>query len=141
MNKEQELARLRELFHTAPESGATQLVAIGLSLALVLVIMWLVRRRSLREEYTPIWIAVAFLVMIVSLRLDVLRVVARSIGAWTPSSTIFFLGEVFLVIICLNYAVRLSRFGLQIKNLAQELTLLRQRLEEVEQQRTEESGK
>jgi hypothetical protein len=45
---------------------------------------------------------------------------------------IFFLGELFLVAICLNYAVRLSRAGVQLKNLAQELALLRARLERLE---------
>mgnify|MGYP003492600060 CR=1 FL=1 len=41
----------------------------------------------------------------------------------------FFLGELFLVGICLNYAVRLSRAGLQIKNLAQEIAILRARVD------------
>jgi hypothetical protein len=45
---------------------------------------------------------------------------------------VFFLGEVFLVAICLNYAVRLSKAGLQIKNLAQELALVRARIERLE---------
>ena len=48
------------------------------------------------------------------------------------ASTIFFLGEVFLVLICLNYAVRLSRHGSRLKNLAQETAILRARLEQLE---------
>jgi len=60
-----------------------------------------------------------------SFRLELLRQLTRLIGAWTPSSTVFFLGELFLVAICLNYAVRLSRANLLIKNLAQEIALLR----------------
>jgi Uncharacterized conserved protein (DUF2304) len=43
------------------------------------------------------------------------------VGAWTPSSALFFFGELFLLAICLNYAVRLSGLTLQVKNLAQEL--------------------
>ena len=52
-----------------------------------------------------------------------------------PSSTIFFLGEVFLFLICLNYAVRLSQTSLRIKNLAQEVTLLRAQIDRVEARR------
>ena len=70
--------------------------------------------------------------MFVSLRLDFLRELTRAIGAWTPSSTVFFLGELFLVAICLNYAVRLSRAGLLIKNLAQEIAMLRAQVEKLE---------
>ena len=50
-------------------------------------------------------------------------------GAWTPRSTLFFFSQAFLVAICLNYAVRLSGLSLQLKNLSQELALLRERVE------------
>jgi len=119
------LAHLRELFLDNPDLEATRWLALSISLLLVASVLWLVRRRRLREEYTPIWLAVSAALVFVSLRLDLLRELTRAIGAWTPSSTVFFLGELFLVAICLNYAVRLSRASLLIKNLAQEIALLR----------------
>lgn len=125
MNQTESLARLREMFLENPDLEATRWLALSISLALIAVVLFLVRRRRLREEYTPIWIAVSAALVFVSLRLDLLRELTRAIGAWTPSSTVFFLGELFLVAICLNYAVRLSRASLSIKNLAQEVALLR----------------
>lgn len=122
---ENQLDELREAFLNAPESGATQMVAIGAAVSLAAGVLWLVRRRRLREEYTPIWLAVSAALVAVSLELDLLRAITRGIGAWTPSSTLFFLGEVFLVGICLNFAVRLSRMSVQIKLLAQEIAILR----------------
>ena len=59
MTQTERLAELRELFQSAPEAAATRVVALVASLVLVSVVLWLVRRRSLREEYTPIWISVA----------------------------------------------------------------------------------
>ena len=123
---------LRELFLSIAEPGTARVLALGCSLLLVAVVLWLVRRRSLREEYTPIWMAVAFGLALLSLRLDWLRWLTRAVGAWTPSSVVFFLGEVFLVVVCLNYAVRLSKAGVEIKNLAQEVALLRARLDRIE---------
>ncbi|MFI5315410.1 MAG: DUF2304 domain-containing protein [Myxococcota bacterium] len=131
MNDAQTLAHLRELFLDNPDLEATRWLALSISLALVAAVLFLVRRRRLREEYTPIWIAVSAALVFVSLRLDLLRELTRAIGAWTPSSTVFFLGELFLVGICLNYAVRLSRAGLLIKNLAQEVALLRTEVEKL----------
>jgi tellurite resistance protein TehA-like permease len=125
MNQAMKLEELRELFLTAPESEAARILAVTCSFVLVTVVLWLVYRGVLREEYTPIWMGVAFALVVVSLRLDLLNKLTRAIGGWTPSSTIFFLGEVFLVVICLNYAVRLSRTSVQMKNLAQEIALLR----------------
>jgi hypothetical protein len=94
--------------------------------------MFLVRRRSLREEYTPIWIGVSIGLILLSLWPPLLNGITRAIGAWTPSSTVFFLGELFLVAICLNFGVRLSRANLEIKNLAQEVALLRAALRRLE---------
>ena len=131
MSDAERLAELRELFLAAPESGEARFLALVLSLGLVCIVMWLVRKRTLRAEYTPIWMGVAFGLFLVGLNLDVLRGIARILGAWTISSTVFFLGEFFLLAICLNYAVRLSQAGTQIRRLAQELALLRQRVEEL----------
>ncbi len=129
MSPDERLAELRTLFLEAPESGATRLLAVVLSLVLISVVLWLVRRRTLREEYTPIWMGVAFGIAALSLFPALLIALTRAVGAWTPSSALFFLGELFLLSICLNYAVRLSGLTLQIKNLAQELAVLRAELE------------
>ena len=123
---------LRELFLAVSDPSTARALALASSLSLVAAVLWLVRRRSLLEEYTPIWMGVAAALLVLSLRLDLLHVLTRATGAWTSSSLVFFLGEVFLVAICLNYAVRLSRAGLQIKNLAQEQALLRARLDRLE---------
>jgi hypothetical protein len=109
MSQGDELNRIRELFLQAPESRTTGILAIVLSTLVLVTVLVLVRQRKLREEYTPIWVVLALLMTAVSLRLDLLRLVTRAIGAWTPSSTLFFLGELFLMGICLNYAVRFSR--------------------------------
>ncbi|MCZ6727841.1 MAG: DUF2304 domain-containing protein [Acidobacteria bacterium] len=126
------LDELRTMLLSAPESRTTAVLAIGLSLVLLGTVLFMVRRRALREELTPIWIAVALGITIISLRMDLLRWITRQIGAWTPSSTLFFMGEVFLVCICLDYAVRLSRSSLQIRILAQETAVLRARLDRLE---------
>jgi hypothetical protein len=125
-----DVEQLRLLFLTASqESRAVRLLAVALSVTLTAIVLRLVRRRALREEYTPIWLAVAGGLLALSLFPSLLRGVTRAIGAWTPSSALFFLGELFLLAICLNFAVRLSRTTLQVKNLGQELALLRARLD------------
>lgn len=122
---------LRQSFLEAPESTSTRVLAIALSSVLLVTVLILVRRRTLRAEYTPLWVAVAVVTTAVSLRLDVLRAVTRAIGAWTPSSTIFFLGEAFLLAIALAYSVRLSQHGAKLKTLAQEAAVLRAELDKV----------
>ena len=129
MSHDARLAELRELFLSAPESASTRVLAVVLSLALVAVVLMLVRRRTLREEYTPIWLGVAGAIALLSLFNPLLLWLTRAVGAWTPSSAIFFFGQIFLVGICLNYAVRLSKLTLDVKNLNQELAILRAEVE------------
>lgn len=130
MDHAAELEHLRQLFLTAPESDTIRWVAIASSAFLVATVLYLVRRRILREEYTPIWMLTAFALLLLSIRSDLLHALTRALGAWTASSTLFFLGQFFLVLICLNYSVRLSRASVQIKNLAQEVALLRAAVED-----------
>ena len=129
MENDPRLEELRNIFLSAPESTTTRVMAAVLSLALFAVVLGLVRRRVLREEYTPIWLLVAFGIALLGLFNPLLSWLTRSLGAWTPSSTIFFLGQIFLVAICLNYAVRLSGLVLQVKNLGQEVAMLRAQLD------------
>jgi len=123
-----DIERLRQLALEQPESGVTRGIALVISLCFLLAVLDLVRRGRLREEYTPIWVAVALGIMALSVWFDVVRVIARLIGAWTPSSTLYFFGVLFLLILCLNYAVRLSALSTQVKLLAQEVSILRARL-------------
>ena len=130
MTPEQRLAELRELFLTAPAPVEVRVLAVVLSLLLTGTVLWLVKRRTLREEYTPIWLLVAFAIALVSLVSPLLQALTRAIGAWTQSSALFFFGQLFLVAICLHYAVRLSQLTLQVKNLVQEVAVLRAELED-----------
>ena len=120
---------LRQLFLNVSDASAPGWVGMAASVALAAVVLFLVRRRKLREEYTPIWMAVAGALMLLSFSSDLLRTITIALGAWSYASTMFFLGELFLVVICLNFAVRLSTANSQLKNLGQEVALLHARLD------------
>ena len=114
----------RRLALEQPESAVTRWIAILISVALLAMVLDLVRRGRLREEYTPIWVLVAVGTLVISLWGDGLRFLTWAIGAWTPSSTLFFFGLLFLLLLGLNYAVRLSELTGRVKSLAQEVSLL-----------------
>ncbi len=123
-----DLDTLRQLAILQPESASTRILALLLCGAFLIAVLMLVYRGKLREEYTPIWTMVAAGMMVAIVWFDSVRLLTRLVGAWTPSSTLFFFGLVFLLIVSLNYAVRLSGLSLQLKLLAQEVALLRQQL-------------
>jgi hypothetical protein len=119
------LEEIQRLLQSAGIPLATRIVFLTASIALAVVVLRLVRRRALGEEFTPLWLAVAASTIVLSASERLLVSLTHWLGAWTPSSTLFFLGVLVLGGLSLHYAVRLSRLSLQVKSLAQEVALLR----------------
>ena len=120
-----DLETLQRLLTEQPMARSTRIVALIVGAMFLFAVLHLVWRGRLREEYTPIWTVVGAGMVVLSVWFGAIRFITRAVGAWTPSSTLFFFGEIFLLVLCLNYAVRLSALTLQVKLLAQELALLR----------------
>lgn len=100
-------------------------LVVGFAFALTLVIFELVRKRRLREEYSWLWLLFGAGVLCVSfLPFSWMKAIARALGSETPTAVIYFVGFIALILICLQFSVRLSRMTEQIKNLGQQLALL-----------------
>lgn len=104
-------------------------VFLGLSLVLLMVVLELVRRRTLRVEYSWLWIAACLTTIVLILRYDLLVRLTGLVGAVVPTSTLFFLCILYLALLCLHYSIRISGLTHQVKDLAQELALLEAELE------------
>ena len=109
----------------------TRQVVVFLALALLLlaVILELVRRRTLRIEYSWLWIAACLTTIVLILRYELLVELTGMVGAVVPTSTLFFLCILYLALLCLHYSIRISHLTHRVKDLAQEVALLRSHLE------------
>lgn len=107
-----------------------KLFFLTVALLLVVVIFELVRRRRLRVEYSWLWIAAGLTNVVLILRYDLLIELTAFVGAVIPTSTLFFLCVLYLALLSLNYSVRLTALSREVKELAQELALLRADTEE-----------
>ncbi len=102
---------------------------LTIAVVLLLGIVDLVRRRRLRVEYSWLWIASGATIILMILQYDLLVWLTALVGAVIPTSTLFFLCILYLAVLSLDYSVRLSALQFQVKELAQELALLRQKSE------------
>lgn len=102
-----------------------KIVFLAIALLLLMIIVELVRRRRMRVEYSWVWIAAGATTILLILRYDLLIALTELVGAAIPTSTLFFLCILYLAVLCLNYSVRLSTLTREVKELAQELALLR----------------
>ncbi|MBI5789491.1 MAG: DUF2304 domain-containing protein [Candidatus Schekmanbacteria bacterium] len=101
-----------------------KIVAILISLFILGIIIELVRRRKLREEYSWLWLLTGVTLLVFSVWYDLLVAITHLIGAVLPTSTLFFFGLIFLILINLHYSLKISQLTNQVKNLAQKIALL-----------------
>jgi len=114
-----------------PMPGRQRAVAIVGAAVIVLLVFELVRRRKLREEYSWVWIATAAAVTVLALEQDLLLTLTSWVGAASSASTLFFGGIVFLMALCVQFSVRLSRLTHRQRTLAQRLALLEEEVHDL----------
>jgi hypothetical protein len=102
----------------------TRIVAATASVALLLFVLELVRRRRLKEEYSVLWVATALVILVLSLWYGLLLKITHAIGAVLPTSTLFFFGLVFALFMLLHFSVRVSQLERKVTMLVQEIGLL-----------------
>ena len=102
----------------------TRIIAITGSLFILGLIVELVRRRRLKEEYSLLWILTALVLLVFSVWYGLLLKVTDLIGAVLPSSTLFFFGLMFVLLMLLHFSVRVSSLERRMTALVQEIGLL-----------------
>lgn len=107
-----------------------RIVAIAGSLALLVFVVELVRRRRLKEEYSVLWVATALALLLLAAWGGLLHDLAHFIGANSQASTLYFFGILFIVSLLLHFSVRVSNLERRVVVLLQEIALQGERREE-----------
>jgi hypothetical protein len=105
-----------------------RLFAVLTSMIVFLLIVELVRRRRVREEYSWLWLLTGGVMILLVVWQKLLLFITRLIGAVSPVTTLLLCSLLFLLAIAIHYSVIISRLTTQLKNLAQEFALLESRL-------------
>ena len=101
-----------------------QIVAIAVSAALLLLVLELVRRRKLTEEYSLLWFLCATALLGFSLWRDALHLVARLLGVYYPPAVLILVLVFFVFVVSLSFSVVVSRQRPQIERMVEDLALL-----------------
>jgi hypothetical protein len=109
-----------------------QILAILASLGFLLYIARLIVKGKLREEYAIIWIVCTLVLVVFSVWRDGLEVFSQMLGIYEAPNMVF-TGAIFAIMIyLLHLSIVLSKVQSQNKKLTQELTLLKEKLENKE---------
>ena len=103
---------------------------LGGFLFLGMVVM-LIRRRRLREQYAMVWLLTSVALIAFALSPGLVGAVARYMGIAYPPAALFFVAVVGLLIGSLHFSLVVSKAAEQQLRLAQRLAILEQELEQI----------
>lgn len=112
-----------------------KIFAILAALFLLVLIIELVRRRKMREEYSFLWILTGVSMLVLVIWYDLLVFISKLIGAVLPTTTLFLFGVMFLVLISIHFSVKFSKLTCQIESLAQKLAILENKIDELSKEK------
>jgi hypothetical protein len=108
-------------------------LAIAVTLALLLLVFELVRRKRLSERYAILWLLAATTLFVLAAWKGLLTTLSNDVGISYPPSALFAVAIGLIAMILLHFSLAVSRLTDQNKILAQRLGLLQQRIEEAEE--------
>ena len=110
-----------------------QVVAVAVSGLLLLVVLDLVRRRRLTEEYSFIWLVCAAALLGLSVWREILHTVARWLDVYYPPAILLLVLILFVFVASLHFSLVVSRQRQQIERLTEEVAILAAQQQEVSQ--------
>lgn len=104
--------------------------ALALSLAVVLFLIHLMRKRRLREKYAIIWLLLATLIVVVGAFPQMVLWLTRAVGVEVPVNLMFAVAIVVLLIVCIQLSTEVTAIEEKTRTLVEELALLRLEVEQ-----------
>jgi hypothetical protein len=102
---------------------------VFVAVVIALVVVFYIRRWRLREEYSLLWLFLSAALIILTIDQGVMEWAARRLDVSYSPAVLFFLALAFVAVMLFHYSLEISRLSDQNKMLAQEMSLLRAKLE------------
>lgn len=110
------------------------------SLLMILLIIDLLRRKKLREEYSLLWLAAGLVMFVIAIRADVIDLTAKLLKINHPAYGVIVIALFIGLILSIHFTIVLSKLTGQVWRLVQEVGLLRAQVDELEQRYSKEES-
>ncbi len=121
-----------------------QIFSLLVSICVFMFTIDLVRKKRVREEYSLLWLATSLTMIILIFKYEWLVGLTSLIGAVLPTTTLFLGSILFLLILSVQFSIKISKLTDQVKDLVQENALLRYEFEKSRnkpEERCDDKGK
>lgn len=103
-------------------------VFMFVAISLFLLIIRLIQRGRLDMAYCWLWLAIGIIIVLIVSKYAWLVWLTHLIGAVSPTNTLFFLGLIVVLLMCLQFSIVITSQKRQIKRLIQQLAILENEL-------------
>ena len=122
----------KEISSLSHNIQTTQYIAIFVSISLFLYIFYLIRKKKIKEEYSLLWLASSFIFIVFSIWRHGLEFFAKLMGIAYPPAALFLILMLAIFLILIEFSINISKLMDNNKILAQELALLKNKIEALE---------
>lgn len=119
-------------------SPTFQLVLVCVTLASLVFISYLIVRRQMRIKYALIWFLLNLILVVLAVFPQLVMSLASILHVHSDTNTIFLIMIFILYCICFSFSIIFSRNSARIKNLTQEIGILKAKVESMKLQSAEE---
>lgn len=105
-------------------------VFMFVAVSLFLLIIRLIQKGRLDMAYCWLWLAIGIIMVLIVSKYDWLVRLTHLIGAVVPTNTLFFLGLIVVLLMCLQFSIIITSQKRQIKRLIQQLAILESEFDE-----------
>lgn len=102
---------------------------VVVAIAIAVTVLTYVRKWRLREEYSLLWLLLAAVMVLLATFEGITVWIAARLDVVYAPSILFFVALAFVAAMLFHYSLEISRLSDQSRRLAQELSLLRARIE------------
>ena len=103
------------------------LFSILFSGAFLILILELVRRQKLKEQYSLLWILMGVLLLIISMNVGLVETLADWLNIEYAPALLFLFGLLFCFVFILHLTIVISKLNQQVLRLTQEITILKEK--------------
>lgn len=101
-------------------------IAVVLAAIFLIIVLELVRRQKLKEQYSLLWILFSIILLIVSFNVTIIEWISDRLGVKYAPAILFLFGLLFCFAIILHLTIVITRLSSQVLRLTQELTILKE---------------
>lgn len=116
-----------------------QMITGAVSILLLAIVIELIRRRRLKEEYSLLWLLSGIAILAFSIFPNLVDIISRLLGMYYLT-TLLVISFLFLLLIVLHFSTVISQLSEKNKELAQELSILDFRFRELDKRSREQAA-